>query len=72
MRSDDDEKIIAAKKEFELMKSLDHQNIVSVRDMIQIPGTVYIIMELVEGRELFDAIAEKEQYDEEDAKQLFK
>jgi serine/threonine protein kinase len=72
MRSDDEEKIIAAQKEFDLMKQLDHPNVVKVADIIIVPGTVNIIMEFIDGMELFDAIAEKDQYDESDAKDLFK
>jgi calcium/calmodulin-dependent protein kinase I len=71
MRSDDDEKRNAAVKEFELMKRLDHENIVRVHDCIQVKGTVYIVMELVEGMELFEAIASIARYCEDDARKLF-
>lgn len=72
MRSDDEEKVMVAIKEFELMKKLDHPNIVAVKDIVRIPGFTYIIMELVEGPELFDAIAKKEKYSERDAQLIFK
>ena len=72
MRSDNDEKIKSSIKEFQLMKKLNHRNIVKVFEMFQSPGNVNIIMELVEGKELFDAIAQKNKYDEGDAQDLFK
>lgn len=72
MRSDDEEKIIAAKNEFKLMKSLTHPHIVEVIDIVTIPGTVYIVMELVDGMELFEAICENEKYCENDAKLIFR
>lgn len=71
IRSDDDEKRSGAVKEFELMKHLDHENIVKVHDCVQVRGTVYIVMELIEGMELFEAIAQIGGYCEEDAKKLF-
>ena len=71
MRTDDDEKIQIAEQEFKLMQSLDHPHIVKVFDLVKTEGKVYIVMELIQGTELFEAISNIGGYCEEDAKLLF-
>ena len=72
MRNHDEERILAAKNEFDLLKSLRHSNIVRVKEFFVTSREIYMIMELVVGVELFDKISEIEKYDENMAKRLFK
>jgi serine/threonine protein kinase len=64
MRNDDEEKVLAARNEFQLMKSLRHEGIVKVKEFFITPKDIYMVMELVDGEELFDRISEIEKYDE--------
>ena len=54
MRTDDEEKLQAARGEFELQKNLIHPNIIEVQDIIFDPNksTMYTIMEYIEGKQL--------------------
>jgi len=53
--------------EVEILKKVSHPNIVCLKDLIETPNNLYLIMELVEGGELFDKIVEKGSYSEKDA-----
>jgi len=58
MRSDDEEKLMAAKKEFDLVIPLKHPNIVQMIEYIydDFKNTIYIIMEFIPGQELTEFI----------------
>lgn len=71
MRTNDDEKILAAKNEFELLKELDHPNIIKVIDFFITKQNLYMVMDKVKGLELMESIGEMK-YDENVAKSLFK
>jgi len=60
IRSDDDEYIEISKKEYEVLKSLDSENIVKMHDCIhdQVKGTLYLVMDLVEGLTIEDYVNE--------------
>jgi hypothetical protein len=47
--------------------TLTPQNIVSMRELIDSPRHLYLVMDLVKGGELFDKIVDKGQYTEKDA-----
>lgn len=49
MRTDDDEKVIAAKNEFELLLRLSHDNIVKVNEIYVMPNIIYMVMEYIAG-----------------------
>jgi serine/threonine protein kinase len=72
MKNYDEERVAAAKNEFDLLKSFKHPNIVRVKEIFVTVKDIYMVMELVKGVELFDKIAEIEKYDENIAKRLFK
>lgn len=72
MRNNDEERVLAAKNEFDLLESIRHENIVQVKEFFVTPKEIYMIMELIDGVELFDKIAEIEKYDENMARCLFK
>ena len=54
MRSDDEQIGEAARNEFDILKCLNHENIVKVYDFFSEIGKFYMVMEYVEGMELFD------------------
>ena len=56
--SDDDK--IDLQSEIEILKSIDHPNIVKLLDIFEDERFWCLVMELMEGGELFDLILEKE------------
>jgi serine/threonine protein kinase len=58
IRSDDDEYIAIAKKEYELLKSLDNPGVVKVFDCIhdESKSKLYMVMEFIKGETLEDYI----------------
>ncbi|KAI6659340.1 calcium/calmodulin-dependent protein kinase type II delta chain isoform X16 [Oopsacas minuta] len=56
------------KNEIDVMKKVDHPNIIRMYDVIDSDAYLYLIMQMVEGGELFDAIVERGNYTEADGK----
>lgn len=61
------EDIKLLKREIEIMKKVDHKNILKLHEIFEDDDKVYIVMELVNGSELFDRIVEKGFYSERNA-----
>ncbi|XP_069135324.1 serine/threonine-protein kinase Chk2-like isoform X1 [Argopecten irradians] len=57
--------------EVNILKSLKHPGIIRIEDVIDTPDTLYIVLEVVDGGELFDKVVSIGQYDEPTAKLLF-
>ncbi|XP_014667186.1 PREDICTED: serine/threonine-protein kinase Chk2-like isoform X2 [Priapulus caudatus] len=57
--------------EVKILKSLKHPCIIGIQDVIDTDSTLYIVLELVEGGELFDRITSVGQLDEPTAKLIF-
>ncbi|XP_060605794.1 serine/threonine-protein kinase Chk2-like [Ruditapes philippinarum] len=57
--------------EVKILKALKHPCIIGIDDVIDTPEVLYIVLELVEGGELFDKVVSLSQYDEPTAKLLF-
>lgn len=57
--------------EVKILKALKHPCIIGIEDVIDTPEVLYIVLELVEGGELFDKVVSLSQYDEPTAKLLF-
>ncbi|XP_063419076.1 serine/threonine-protein kinase Chk2-like [Mytilus trossulus] len=57
--------------EVKILKALRHPCIIGIEDVIDLPDVLYIVLELVEGGELFDKVVSIGQYDEPTAKLLF-
>ncbi|XP_062866718.1 death-associated protein kinase 2 [Trichomycterus rosablanca] len=57
----------SVEKEVEILQSLQHQNVMALRDVFESKAEVVLIVELIRGGELFDFIAEKESLTETDA-----
>lgn len=62
---------IQVKREVALLQALNHKHIVALRDVLQTAKTVYLVLELVEGGELFTQIREKRRLDEAVARKIF-
>jgi len=58
------------KMETDILRRVDHPNIIKLEEMIEAENKLYFVMELVTGGELFDRIVEKGSYSEDDAKVL--
>lgn len=58
------------KTEIEILKTLDHENIIKVYEVFEKSHKTFIVTELVKGGELFDRIKVKDSYSEKDAATL--
>lgn len=58
--------------EIRVLRRLDHPNVVKLLEAYESKASVYLVMELVTGGELFDRIVEKGSYTEKDAADLIK
>ncbi|XP_066529903.1 death-associated protein kinase 2 [Hoplias malabaricus] len=62
----------SVEKEVEILQSLQHQNIMALKDVFESRMEVVLIIELIKGGELFDFIAEKESLTETEAIEFMK
>ncbi|XP_049850737.1 probable myosin light chain kinase DDB_G0271550 [Schistocerca gregaria] len=58
------------RREISVMRKIDHQNVLKLHEIYEDKHRLYIIMELVEGSELFDRIVEKGYYSEKNARNI--
>jgi len=58
------------KMEVDILKKVNHPNIIALKELFDTPDKLYLIMELVTGGELFDKIVEKGSYTEDEASTL--
>lgn len=65
IKTRDDEIIGNAKKEFERLKKIDHENIIAVHELLidNLVGNVYLVMEFFKGKEMFQLLTEIGCYD---------
>eukprot|EP00957_Ditylum_brightwellii_P126545 9645038-Ditylum_brightwellii.AAC.1 len=56
--------------EVAILQSLNHPNILRLHDFFEESPNFFIVMELMEGGDVFDKIVEKTQYTERDAQEL--
>jgi len=66
------EDIKLLQREVEIMKKVDHPNILKLHEIYEDESRVFIVMELVSGSELFDRIVEKGYYNERYSKNIIK
>eukprot|EP01112_Ceratiomyxa_fruticulosa_P015902 TRINITY_DN4751_c0_g1_i2.p1 TRINITY_DN4751_c0_g1~~TRINITY_DN4751_c0_g1_i2.p1 ORF type:complete len:137 (-),score=14.39 TRINITY_DN4751_c0_g1_i2:82-492(-) len=57
-------------REVEIMRQLEHPNIISLNDIYETDSDLTLVLELVTGGELFDKIVERVSYTELDAAEL--
>jgi len=58
------------KMEVDILKKVNHSNIIALKELFDTTDKLYLVMELVTGGELFDKIVEKGSYTEAEASQL--
>lgn len=58
-------------KEIDILLSLEHENIVLMKEYFEENNKVYLIMEMLSGGELLDAVLDKGHYSEADARSCF-
>lgn len=46
---------------YKVLEELDHPNIIKLADVFETPDRIFIVMELMDGGELFDYVVEKVQ-----------
>eukprot|EP00834_Sanchytrium_tribonematis_P001840 NODE_48_length_31852_cov_1.054168.p7 type:complete len:605 gc:universal NODE_48_length_31852_cov_1.054168:16080-14266(-) len=56
--------------EIEILKKVEHPNIIKLYDMFETSDKIYLVMELVTGGELFDSIVERGKYTEKESAEL--
>ena len=54
-------------KKVQILQSVNHPRIINLEDVIDIPKLLFIVLELAEGRELFNKIIEKTKLKEAEA-----
>ena len=59
------------KSEFDILRQLDHPNIIKLFEVFEDKKYIYFIMEVCEGGELFERITEKGAFNEDEAKDAF-
>jgi serine/threonine protein kinase len=64
----DDIKLL--RREIQIMKKLNHPNILKLYEVYEDDEQFYLVMELVKGKELFDKIVERGMYSEKDASNI--
>lgn len=57
--------------EVKLLKQVDHPCVIRLEDVVETEHTLFIVLELADGGELFDKIIEKTKLQEEEAKLHF-
>ena len=72
MKNYDEERVLAAENEFNLLLAVNHPNIVSVKEILKTEKEIYMVMEFIKGEEMMDRITEIDKYDENIAKRLFR
>jgi calcium/calmodulin-dependent protein kinase I len=66
----DDMKLL--RREIKIMRRLDHPHILKLYDVFESEEEVYLVMELVEGNELFDNIVERGRYTEKESANIIR
>jgi len=64
------EDIKLLRREVQIMKKLDHPNILKLFEVYEDEKQFFLVMELVKGKELFDKIVERGMYSERDASNI--
>ena len=59
-------------EEITIMKKLDHPNIVKIYEFFEDENSIYIIMEYLEGGELFDILNKKKSFSEKESAEILK
>jgi len=64
--------LIILSREIDIMKRLDHPNVLKLKEVFETKQEIALVMELINGGELFYKIVEKGNYSEQDAASIVK
>jgi len=67
-----EEDILSLCNEVEIMKTVDHPNIVKMIDFFEDEAHYCLVMEIMEGGELFDQILQREAFTEHEAREAIR
>jgi len=67
-----EEELNLLQREIDIMKKLNHVNIIQLQEVFDEPDHIYLILELITGGELFDQIVSRGSYSEKDAANIVK
>lgn len=59
-------------REIDIMKKLQHPNVIQLMEVVDTPDTLYLVLEFASGGELFDAIVKKGSFGEPEAVNIIK
>jgi len=59
-------------REVDILRRIRHPNVISVQEIYETSSTLYLVMELATGGELFDEIVKRGKYSEDDAARMVK
>ena len=59
------------KNEVDILTTVDHPNIIALKEIYETDKKIYLVMELVNGTDLFDRIANTEEFSEREAATVF-
>jgi len=68
----DAEDLLMLSREIDIMKKIDHKNVLSLKEIYETPTELCLVMELVTGGELFFKIVEQGSYCEQDASAIIR
>ena len=68
----DEKEKVRLQYEIDILRNLDHPNIVKLYEVFEDKHSVYIVTELCTGGELFDEITKKKHFKEQDAANIIK
>jgi calcium/calmodulin-dependent protein kinase I len=68
----DEEDLFALKDEIAVMSELKHDNILQLHEVYEDKTGFYVVMEKMNGGELFDRIVQKKYYNEKEARDIIK
>jgi calcium/calmodulin-dependent protein kinase I len=71
-KSDDEKRMEIILTEIKILKVVNHQNIVNLKDIFEDQDSIYIVMENISGGELFEKIVELSHYSEKEASQIIR
>ena len=63
---------VRLKYEIDILKNLDHPNIVKLYEVFEDKNSIYLVTEICSGGELFDEIVARRQFNERDAAVVIK
>jgi len=66
----DKKELALLEREIDIMKKLQHANIIQLMEVVNTPDTLYLVLEHAQGGELFDSIVNKGSYTENEAKNM--